>query len=218
MNSIDHLFKDNEVTNTLYNKLLKDYNKQITKASDKNYTHLQLEKDFADQYRIIQNEYAPYNWETLNKIEDVLKRSRISDLTIVLKVIFKNNNSKKITEVYRAVSSFFGYYKFSRFISEQYTMVQKKDEIVTHAQNKIEWLGTQKELGELFITLKQKGWIKDFTPKFIKNNFTKSDTIDQILKPSLNNEKGNYEGIYTKSYRPKYDTIRENPLKPKKVK
>lgn len=74
---------------------------------------------------------------------------------------------------------------------------------------KIEWLGTQKQLGELFIELKGKGWIKDINTDLIQNYFSKSETIKQVLKPS-NDKLGNanYDGVFTKAYKPKFDLMR----------
>lgn len=77
---------------------------------------------------------------------------------------------------------------------------------------KIEWLGNQKQLAELFIELHQKGWIGEIPTKLIKQYFTKSDSIHQILKPSQDpkTKEKKYEGTYTKSYKPRFDAIRQN--------
>jgi hypothetical protein len=89
-------------------------------------------------------------------------------------------------------------------------------------ENKINWLGTQKELGELFVELLQKGWIAEINAKKIQALFSKSNTISQVIKPSgqlIPDEQGNkklenqYEQIYTAKYQPKFDTIRKNPKK-----
>src|SRR6185369_7560872 len=42
---------------------------------------------------------------------------------------------------------------------------------------KIEWQGTQKELGELFIELKSKGWIAEINSDSIQNYFSNGNTI-----------------------------------------
>ena len=76
---------------------------------------------------------------------------------------------------------------------------------------KIEWQATQKELAELFLELKRKGFISEIPTKLIKQYFTKSNTIEQVLKPVQDpkTKDNSYEGIYTSAYRPRFDTIRQ---------
>ena len=82
---------------------------------------------------------------------------------------------------------------------------------VTHIK-KIEWLGNQKQLGELFAMLKKKGWIDHHKSKTIQTCFTNADTIDQILKPNKDESgKSNYFGIYTPQYKPKFFGMMDNP-------
>ncbi len=69
---------------------------------------------------------------------------------------------------------------------------------------KIEWNGTQKELAELFIELKRKGWVSEIEGNLIQNYFSGAKTIKQILKEGG----ANYEQVYTKTYKPKFDTIK----------
>lgn len=80
---------------------------------------------------------------------------------------------------------------------------------------KIEWNGTQKELAELFVELHRKKWIDEIPSKLIKQYFTKSDTIEQVLKPTQDSKtkEKNYEGIFTTAYRPRFDTIRQSSKK-----
>jgi hypothetical protein len=89
--------------------------------------------------------------------------------------------------------------------TDQKTMIKDTD--------KIEWLGSQKELAELFIELKQKGWIKQIEHKKIKNTFTSSHSIQQVLKPSVDKKtlEPMYEQVYTADYTSKFDQIEENP-------
>ncbi len=79
---------------------------------------------------------------------------------------------------------------------------------------KIEWLGSQKELAELFIELKKKGWITDFDNDTIKECFTKSHSIQQTLKPAYNTKskmkEPTYEGVYTSEYEPQFYGIAKN--------
>ncbi|MFD2068119.1 hypothetical protein ACFSKU_14590 [Pontibacter silvestris] len=69
-----------------------------------------------------------------------------------------------------------------------------------------EWLGTQKELAELFIELERKGWIREKKVETIQATFTKSDTIDQIMKPNRDHK---YPEIFTPAYRPRFDGIKQ---------
>ncbi len=75
--------------------------------------------------------------------------------------------------------------------------------------DRIEWQGSQKELAELFIELKRKGFIKEIDHNLITKAFTKSDTIQQILKPATDKHtlEDTYEQVYTKSYRPRFHHI-----------
>jgi hypothetical protein len=79
--------------------------------------------------------------------------------------------------------------------------------------NKIQWLGTQKELAELFIKLKAKGWIADFEPETIKDCFTNSNSIQQYLKPGEYTEDlgGTYEQVFTPEYAAKFYGMIQNP-------
>lgn len=77
----------------------------------------------------------------------------------------------------------------------------------------IEWLGTQKELAELFVELERKGFIEALNPDIVKTiqaSFTKSSTIDQILKRGTDRitKIDMFPDIFTKSYRPSFDTIK----------
>lgn len=79
--------------------------------------------------------------------------------------------------------------------------------------DKIQWLGTQKELAELFIRLRAKGWITDFEPETIKDCFTNSNSIQQYLKPGEYTEDlgGTFEQVLTVEYAPKFHGILPNP-------
>lgn len=102
------------------------------------------------------------------------------------------------------------------------SVVEQNDMNEVDDSNKINWLGTQKELGELFVELSKKGWIDKVDVKKIQNAFNKSNTLYQVVKPSeqlIPDDDGNkklenqYEQIYTTKYQPKFDTIRKNPKK-----
>ena len=77
---------------------------------------------------------------------------------------------------------------------------------------KIQWLGTQKELAELFIYLKAKGWIADFEPETIKQCFTKANTIQQLFKPGTYTDAlgGTFEQVFTLEYESKFHAIFRN--------
>jgi hypothetical protein len=82
------------------------------------------------------------------------------------------------------------------------------------ALNKIEWLGKQKELAELFIWLRAKGWIEDFEPETIKECFTNSHSIQQYLKPGDDTDtgelRGTFEQVFTSEYSPKFHGMKNN--------
>lgn len=84
---------------------------------------------------------------------------------------------------------------------------------VKKSSNKIQWLGTQKELAELFIWLKAKGWITDFEPETIKECFTNTNTIQQYLKPGDYTDElgGTYDQVFTAEYAPKFHGVLTNP-------
>jgi hypothetical protein len=67
---------------------------------------------------------------------------------------------------------------------------------------KMEWLGTQKELAELFVELYSKGWISELSANSIQRTFTKSETIHQVLKPDQ--DKQTYKNQYSQIFTPKY--------------
>ncbi|MFY7935987.1 MAG: hypothetical protein ACOVOQ_01315 [Flavobacterium sp.] len=105
------------------------------------------------------------------------------------------------------------------WFKNQYLMrlLREKDNLVNKPQleedlnfEKIEWQGTQKELAELFLELKRKKWIKEIPINLIKQYFTKSNSIHQVLKPTQDSRTKveTYEGIYAPEYKPKFDLIR----------
>jgi hypothetical protein len=89
----------------------------------------------------------------------------------------------------------------------------KNTELMPKSKNKIQWLGTQKELAELFIRLRAKGWIADFEPETIKDCFTNANSIQQLLKPGEYTEDlgGTFEQVLTPEYIPKFHGIFFNP-------
>ncbi len=78
--------------------------------------------------------------------------------------------------------------------------------------NKIQWLGSQRQLAELFAVLKMKGWIEKFEYETIKECFTESNTIQQYLKPGINKETGEatYPEIFKTNYDERFYTIKKN--------
>ena len=80
---------------------------------------------------------------------------------------------------------------------------------------KIQWKGTQKELAELLIELKRKGWIEDYENIAIKHCFSNSNTIEQYLKPYTMKDKNGYvdtyEKVFTPKYKPRFFGIKPNP-------
>lgn len=78
--------------------------------------------------------------------------------------------------------------------------------------NKIQWLGSQKELAELFVELKKKGWIEKFENQMIQDCFTESNSVPHYLKPGTDTKTGEhtFENLYT-GYTPLFYGIKENP-------
>ncbi|MBC7446514.1 MAG: hypothetical protein H7330_00465 [Hymenobacteraceae bacterium] len=78
----------------------------------------------------------------------------------------------------------------------------------------IEWLGSQKQLAELFIQLKEKGWIKSIKPQTIKAAFTNSASIAQMVKPSTDTKLGrnDYEELHRDGYDKVFDVIPKRPV------
>lgn len=94
-------------------------------------------------------------------------------------------------------------------------LTDENSDIEESKLEKINWLGNQKQLGELFVELKKKGWISEINPKLIRSYFTKTNTIVQILKPGEVNKvtkEFSYDGIYAgkfaDSYKKKFDGIK----------
>ena len=106
--------------------------------------------------------------------------------------------------------------KYIKFLIDKLGEI-KATEKSTGYLEKIEWLGSQKELAELFVELEKKGWIKEKKVGLIKTYFTKSNTIEQTLKPSQDkfDYKNLYSGIYTNSYTPSFGDIKPNKSKKK---
>jgi len=77
----------------------------------------------------------------------------------------------------------------------------------------IKWLGSGKNLAELFIELKEKGWIEKFDYKTIITCFTQTGSINIYLKPGEKNEKNTYSRLYSPKYKRKFNEIKENPPK-----
>lgn len=82
-------------------------------------------------------------------------------------------------------------------------ILANSNETMKKQSNKIQWLGTQRQLAELFAVLKMKGWIEKFEYDTIKECFTESDSIQQYLKPGKNKETG--EDTYPEIFKTNYD-------------
>lgn len=212
MEFANSFFKENKITLKKFKELKDDYETQINKSSDKKYTHDAIQNEFNDEYRKTQNEYSPCNWVMINKIEELIKRNKASDLYEAIVILTKKTNKNELVKINERVSTFVGYFYFSEYLIKQNEVLDESEIELNYLDiERIDWLGTQKELGELFLELKKKGWINTVESNLIKKSFTNSDTINQILKPSLNNS--NYEGVYTKNYKPKFDLVRPRAIK-----
>ena len=89
MEFANSFFKENKITLKKFKELKDDYETQINKSSDKKYTHDAIQNEFNDEYRKIQNEYSPCNWVMINKIEELIKRNKASDLYEAIAILTK---------------------------------------------------------------------------------------------------------------------------------
>jgi hypothetical protein len=129
--------------------------------------------------------------------------------------------SKLIMDIVSDIFSMFYASKVNVYLREEYQkLIPKSDyqlaEVISNEDitlPQIEWQGTQKELAELFLELNRKGFINDIPTKLIKQYFTNSNSIEQVLKPThdARTKVKTYEGIYTPAYRPRFDSIRQKP-------
>lgn len=104
-----------------------------------------------------------------------------------------------------------------QYLSFLIELYNQSVQVPSAVHEKIEWLGTQKELGELFIELHRKGWIKEIKPNLISGYFDKSETINEILKPAQDRftKQPTYEKIFTSRYKRMFENIAPRPIKPK---
>lgn len=90
---------------------------------------------------------------------------------------------------------------------------------VAKLDGQINWIGTQKQLGELFITLFQKHWISEIQHDLIKIYFTHAASFKEILRPTYckDDKYDKYSLVFTPNYKPKFEKIAENTLKNNKL-
>jgi len=107
------------------------------------------------------------------------------------------------------------------FLIETYkelTQPPKSDNISSVANfEKFEWLGTQKQLVELFIELQRKGWIPEINTDAVQACFNNTDAIKQYAKPHFDTKQNKplYSEVYTKTYKPNFKQIAQNIPKKK---
>jgi hypothetical protein len=129
--------------------------------------------------------------------------------------------SKFVLDIIKDIFDVYFQSKINTLVREEYQKLIPKSDYelaeVIESYNEvslpqIEWQGTQKELAELFVELRKKGWITAIPTKLIKQYFTNSYSIEQVLKPNQDpkTKDNTYEGIYTSAYKPYFDSIRQN--------
>lgn len=76
---------------------------------------------------------------------------------------------------------------------------------------RIEWLGTQAQLAELFIELERKGWIREKITETVQACFTNADSIDQPFRPYKDEFTGEatYSKVFTGKYTAQFKGMRE---------
>lgn len=102
--------------------------------------------------------------------------------------------------------------QFSQILLDKIQLEKSENSPQPNFKNKIQWLGTQKQLAELFIELEKKGWIERIEAKTIKACFTNSHSIQQPLKPITDSKtyQKTYDQVYTSQYIPSFFAIRAN--------
>jgi hypothetical protein len=119
--------------------------------------------------------------------------------------VLELENSSKTLGLLAELEGLYSMYDFLNLESLKYntpTRVAKTLQNPTSHIEKMEWLGTQKELAELFVELYSKGWISELSANSIQRTFTKSETIHQVLKPDQ--DKQTYKNQYSQIFTPKY--------------
>lgn len=186
----DYLFKH-------YDKYIDDFlNRNIENYLKRYLSYIKLK--FENAIHVIPNHF---NYDMLQTIDLIARRNVYAEMYDFLgSVKLRSNND-----------TFDILTKFKEFRDNK----GSKDEVKIVLNEKIKWEGTQKELAELFIELKSKGWIEEVNPTKIMNAFTQSDSIQQVLKPGKNPRTNidEYDQIYTKRYKPKFKGIEQNLTK-----
>ena len=146
----------------------------------------------------------------VNEINSLAKLYELGINSEALKTI---ENSKNQENAFLSVLALF--HTETKFLA---FLIDKSKEFEDNSIDKLQWQGTQKELAELFLELVRKGWLKEVNPKLIKLHFTKSNTIDQVLKPTQNlrTKEKEYNELYKKNYTPKFEAIKQNMAKENK--
>lgn len=165
-----------------------------------------------------------------------LRRSKVDDLTLWFKAESLLNEEKIIKSLKRKIVDFLWE---NRILDEDEITAFFEDldnHICIHDQEKntnpykIPWLGTQKELAELFIELFKKLWVAgleygnakkfavtlalcfELTQTKKKENSNLALSLYQLLKPQIT-KSGKYEAIYpqvyTTLYKPKFNEIKK---------
>ncbi len=204
MEAIGELLKDN-VSTILENQF------QLDDISD--YTNIDKTKILSLAEFINSHAVQPHNSSAISVYTDEFEKLSTAEQEQRFKDIMNINNETEQQNMFfehKIIKTWFVNKYFLRLVSESNDL---KDPVSNKIENneRIEWNGTQKELAELFVELHRKKWIDEIPSKLIKQYFTKSDTIEQVLKPTQDKktQEKSYEGIFTIAYRPRFDAIRQ---------
>lgn len=78
-------------------------------------------------------------------------------------------------------------------------------------EDKIIWLGTQKNLAEFFVMLNRQKWIKEIPTNLVMNYFSKSNTLKKVMQKTKDKDittvNESYPKIYTPNYIQKFDNL-----------
>lgn len=206
--------------NPFYYTMQKLYEMPIAKMSDIGSASVNNLKNIKDS-NLLEQDMRVALEELIEMVEKenfqtiLAKQSDLSPLAILLEM----NREQMVELSFEEQVKWFGkamlkdYFNLllSQDIADE---IKNPSKVSMPAISKIEWLGTQKELGELFVELERKKFISEVTPtmkKTISLIFDKAKSISQVMKPTeaIPGEK-TYDGIYTKGYRPIFSKISAN--------
>ena len=202
-----------KLSKRIFNKLKSDYLERVDNARLKVNVHNEFQQEIVNpKFNEIQREPAQLS-RFMIEVKDDYNRDKRKEIPEIFEERIKTFEAKKRNAAIKYLAQYEAYgdlfYNFWYEESEKFREENEGDENL--GLEKFDWLGTQKNLAELFIELENKGWIKKIDRDLIKQYFTKSTTISEILKPSVDKTgKPTFEKVYTKAYKKAFNNIALN--------